>query len=126
MGFLDDRDYTLDQPSASAPPRRTRQPAPPAPPQDDDALAYHNEEAKDDSDDFVAYVFHDWQAAMAEGRKFNLPATMTDEEIERLCVLLSEVDRPVQPPLPRYATDIMPPGLTEEEALERALQNSAP
>ncbi|KAM0924360.1 hypothetical protein ACQ4PT_004980 [Festuca glaucescens] len=91
--------------------------APPSPPQDDDddALAYHNEEAKDDSDDFVAYVFHDWQAAMAEGRKFNFPPKMTDEEIERLGVLVSEVDRSVQPPLPRYATDIMPPGLTEEE-----------
>ncbi|KAK1626244.1 hypothetical protein QYE76_000559 [Lolium multiflorum] len=67
---------------------------------------------------------HDSEAAMAEGQKFNLPATMTDEEIKRLGVLGSKVDRPVQPPLPRYATDIMPPGLTEEEALERA--NSTP
>jgi hypothetical protein len=63
---------------------------------------------------------------MAEGRKFNQPATMTDEEIERLDVLVSKLDRPVQPPLPQYATDIMPLGLTEEEVLERALQNSAP
>jgi hypothetical protein len=39
---------------------------------------------------------------------------------------MSELDRPVQPPLPRYATDIMSLGLTEEEALEQALQNSAP
>jgi hypothetical protein len=29
-------------------------PAPHAPLQDDDALAYHNEEAKDNSDDYVA------------------------------------------------------------------------
>jgi hypothetical protein len=54
---------------------------------------------------------------MAEGRKFNFPVTMTDDEIERLGVLVSEVDRPVQPPLPRYATGIMPPGLTEEEVV---------
>jgi hypothetical protein len=51
---------------------------------------------------------------------------MTVEEIERLGILVSEVDRPMQPLLPRYATDIIPPGLTEEEALDRALQNSAP
>jgi hypothetical protein len=30
------------------------------------------------------------------------------------------------PSLPRYATDIMPQGLTEEETIQRALQNSAP
>nr|XP_051190371.1 pollen-specific leucine-rich repeat extensin-like protein 3 [Lolium perenne] len=63
---------------------------------------------------------------MAEGRKFKFPATMTDDEIERLHVLVSEVDQPVQPPLPRYATDIMPLGLTKEETLRRELQNSAP
>jgi hypothetical protein len=108
-GFLGDREYPFDQPPTRAPPRRTRQTAPPAPPHED-ALAYHHEEAKDDSDDFVACVFHDWQAAMAEGRKFNLPATMTHKEIESLGVLMSEVDRPVQPPLPQYATDIMPQG----------------
>nr|XP_051222113.1 leucine-rich repeat extensin-like protein 3 [Lolium perenne] len=62
---------------------------------------------------------------MAEGRKLNFPSAMTDDEIERLGVLVSRVDRPVQPPLPRYATDIMPPCLTEEEAQQRALQNSA-
>ncbi|KAM0869642.1 hypothetical protein ACQ4PT_040541 [Festuca glaucescens] len=50
---------------------------------------------------------------------------MTDDEIARLGVLVLEVDRPVQPPLPRYATGIMPPGLTEEEALRRALEDSA-
>jgi hypothetical protein len=35
---------------------------------------------------------------------------MTDDEIARLGVLVSENDRPVQPPLPRYATGIMPVG----------------
>jgi hypothetical protein len=40
---------------------------------------------------------------------------MNDEEIKRLDVLVSEVDRPMQPPLPRYAIDIMLPGLTEQE-----------
>jgi hypothetical protein len=89
-------------------------------------LVYHNEEAKDDNDDFIAYIFHNCQAAMAEGRKFNFPPTMTGEEIERLGVLVSQVDRPVQPPLPRYATNIVPPGLTKEEALQQALRNSAP
>ncbi|KAM0907450.1 hypothetical protein ACQ4PT_016108 [Festuca glaucescens] len=62
---------------------------------------------------------------MAEGRKFEYLETMMDDEIARLGVLVSEVDRPVQPPLPRYATGIMPPGLTEEEALRRALEDSA-
>jgi hypothetical protein len=72
---------------------------PPVPPRydgdNDDTLAYHNEEAKDDSDDFVTCVFHDWHVAMVEGRKFDFPPAMTDEEIERLGVLVSEVDRPV-------------------------------
>jgi hypothetical protein len=63
---------------------------------------------------------------MAEGREFEYPATMTDDKITRLGVLVSEVDRPVQPLLPWYATDIMPSGLTEEEALRRALEDSAP
>jgi hypothetical protein len=61
-GFVGDRDYPFDEPltpaNPLAPPRRTRQPAPPAPPQDDGALAYYNEEDKDDTDDFVGYVFH--------------------------------------------------------------------
>jgi hypothetical protein len=57
------------------------------------------------------------KVAMAEGWKFKYPTTMMDDEIERLVVLVSELDRPVQPPLPRYTTGIMPPGLTEEEAL---------
>jgi hypothetical protein len=63
---------------------------------------------------------------MVEGRKFKFPVTMTGNEIKRLGILVSEVDRPVQPSLPRYATDIMLPDLTEEEALRRALQDSAP
>jgi hypothetical protein len=63
---------------------------------------------------------------MAEGRKFDFLLTMTGEEIERLGVLFSQVDRSVHPPLPWYATDIMPPCLTEEHALQHALQNSAP
>jgi hypothetical protein len=51
---------------------------------------------------------------------------MTDDEIAKLGVLMSQVDRPVQPSLPRYANDIMPLDFTKEEALQRALQNSAP
>jgi hypothetical protein len=62
---------------------------------------------------------------MVEGREFEYPDNMTDDEIARLGVLVLEVDRPVQPPLPRYATCIMPPGLSEEEALRLALQDSA-
>ncbi|XP_051209506.1 uncharacterized protein [Lolium perenne] len=57
-------------------------------------------------------TMQEWQLAMVEGREFEYPAMMTDDEIARLGVLVSEVDRPVQPPLPRYATGIMPPGLT--------------
>jgi hypothetical protein len=51
---------------------------------------------------------------MAEGQKFKFPEMMTDEEIERLSGLVLQVDRSVQPLLPRYATGIMPPGLMEE------------
>ncbi|KAM0872613.1 hypothetical protein ACQ4PT_038599 [Festuca glaucescens] len=43
---------------------------------------------------------------MAEGQKFKFPATMMDNEIKRLGVLVSEVDRPVQPPLPRKSTTL--------------------
>jgi hypothetical protein len=32
---------------------------------------------------------------MAEGRKLNFPPVMIDDEIERLDILLSQVDRPV-------------------------------
>jgi hypothetical protein len=45
---------------------------------------------------------------MTEGRKFKLSKTMTDDEIARLGVLMSEVDRLVRPPLPQYSTNIMP------------------
>jgi hypothetical protein len=51
-------------------------------------MAYHKEEAKENNDDFIACVFHDWQAAMTEGRKFEFPTAMTDEEIEKLGVLV--------------------------------------
>jgi hypothetical protein len=68
------------------PPRhQTRQPS--APSQDDDyndALAYHNQEAKDDNEDYIACMFQQWQAAMAEGREFEYPTTMTDDEIEAI------------------------------------------
>jgi hypothetical protein len=59
---------------------------------------------------------------MAEGRKFEYLDHMTDDEIARLGVLVSEVDRPMQLPLPKYATDIMMICLMEEEALERAFR----
>nr|XP_051189942.1 actin cytoskeleton-regulatory complex protein pan-1-like [Lolium perenne] len=90
-----------------------------------EALAYHNEEAKNDSDDYVACIFQEWKLAKAEGQKFEFSDNMMDDEIARLGLLVSEVDRPVQPPLTRYATGIMPPGLSEEEALRLALQDSA-
>jgi hypothetical protein len=90
-----------------------------------EALAYHNEEVKDDSDDYVAAIFHEWQQALAEGRVFEFPENMTDDEMAKLGVLVSENDAPVQPPLPRYATGVMPPGLSEDEALRKALQDSA-
>jgi hypothetical protein len=92
--FLDDRDYPFGPPSPPArhvAPRRARKPPPPTPPQDDATLDFYNEEAKDDSEDFVRRVFHDWQTTMEEGREFQLSATMTDKEIERLTILVSEV-----------------------------------
>jgi hypothetical protein len=62
---------------------------------------------------------------MAEGRNFEFPDNMTDEEMAKLDVLVSENDPPVQPPLPRYATGFMPPGLSEDETLRLVLQDSA-
>jgi hypothetical protein len=64
-------------------------------------LAYYNKEAKDDSDDFVTSVFHDWRPTVEEARVFQLRATMVDEKITRLGILVSEA--PQAPPLlPRY------------------------
>jgi hypothetical protein len=54
---------------------------------DDDyieALAYHSEEAKDDSDDFVAVVFHEWQQAFEEGRNFESPGVHRDRQRRHL------------------------------------------
>jgi hypothetical protein len=70
-GFMGDRDFSFNRPP---PPRPRRQQAS-APAQYDDndyieAMAYHNEEVKDDSEDYVAVIFQEWQLAMAEGRKF--------------------------------------------------------
>ncbi|KAK1601127.1 hypothetical protein QYE76_007888 [Lolium multiflorum] len=123
-GFMGDRDFPFDRPP---PTRPRRQQAPPRAQyngdddhdndeyddyDDDDyieALAYHNVEVKDDSDDYVAAVFHEWQQAMAEGRTFDFPENMTDDEMAKLGVLVSENDAPVQLPLPaRHG--VMPPG----------------
>jgi hypothetical protein len=143
-GFMGDRDY----PFGPAPPARRQQaPTRREQPQhndrededdddeayavyddDDDyieALAYHSEEVKDDSEDYVGLVFHEWQQAMAEGRNFEFPDNMTDDEMAKLGLLVSEYDAPVQPPLPRYATAVMPPGLSADEALRQALLDSA-
>nr|XP_051205654.1 actin cytoskeleton-regulatory complex protein pan-1-like [Lolium perenne] len=132
-GFMGDMDFPFDRPPA--PHRRAQQAPTPAQYEDDDddvddddkyieALTYHNEEVKDDSDDYVACIFQEWQLAMVEGRKFEYPDNMTDGEAARLGVLVSENDQPVQPPLPRYATGIMPLGLSEDKALRLALQDS--
>jgi hypothetical protein len=48
-----------------------------------EALAYHNEDAKDDSDDYVACIFQEWQLAMAKGRKFEYSDNMTHDVIVR-------------------------------------------
>jgi hypothetical protein len=78
--------------------------------------------AEDDSDDSVGNVLHDWQMSMEEDQELQLPDMMTDDEIERLGILVSEVSQ-VPPPLPPYTTDIIPSSLTEDEALEQAMQN---
>jgi hypothetical protein len=36
--------------------------------------------------------FHEWHTAMAETRKLEVPATMADDEIARLAILVSEVE----------------------------------
>jgi hypothetical protein len=91
-GFLGDRDFSFDH--LPAPRRRTRQS--PASAQDDnneeynEALTYHNEEANDDNDDYVACIFQEWKLVMAESQKFD-PEEITDDEIARLGVIVSEV-----------------------------------
>jgi hypothetical protein len=146
---MGDMDFPFDRPSPTRPrkqqaPTRRQQAPPRAQYNDDDddhgndeyddyndgddyieALAHHNEEVKEDSDDYVADVFHEWQQAMAEGRTFDFPENMTDDEMAQLGVLVSENDTPVQPPLPRYAIGFMSPGLSKDEALRLALQDSA-
>ncbi|KAK1645756.1 hypothetical protein QYE76_063561 [Lolium multiflorum] len=51
---------------------------------------------------------------------------MTDDEMAKLGLLVSEYDASVQPPLPRYATAVMPPGLSADEALRQAPDSAAP
>jgi hypothetical protein len=57
------------------------------------------------------------------GRNFDFVDNMTDDEMAKVGALVSEYDAPVQPPLPRYATGVMPQGLSEDEALRLALQD---
>lgn len=145
-GFLRDGDFPFDQPpptrrqAAPRPPRRSSPPrcdATPhaplrarqqAPPQDDDAAlvyAYHNEGARDDSEDFVAAIFYEWETDQAEGRDFQVSADMTEDEQERLATLISQVPQR-EPTPPRYAREVMLPGMSPEEALQQAIRNSAP
>jgi hypothetical protein len=70
--------------------------------------------------DFIASVFHAIQLAHQEGRQIELPEELTEDEATRLSILISEMMQP--PPMPRYAVDAMPPGLSEEESLNLALQ----
>jgi hypothetical protein len=111
-GFLGDKDFNFGQPPQ---PRREltlrlRTLPPPSAPM------------LDDSDDFVANVFHTIQMARQEGRKIELVEELTEDEATRLALLMSEMP----PPMPRYAVNIMPPGLSEEEAFNLALQDSVP
>jgi hypothetical protein len=55
--------------------------------------------------DFIASVFHAIQLAHQEGRQIELPEELTEDEATRLDILISEMS---QPPMPRYAVDLMP------------------
>ena len=50
---------------------------------------------------------------------------MTEDEQARLAILISQVPQR-EPTTSRYAREIMPEGMTPEEALQQALRNSAP
>jgi hypothetical protein len=49
---------------------------------------------------------------------------LVEEEVTRLGILISEL--PHSPPLPRYTVDLMPTGLSEEDAFNLALQALVP
>jgi hypothetical protein len=49
---------------------------------------------------------------MEEGRDFQLPETMTDDEIARLGIFVLELPQ-APPQMPWYATEIMPAYLTD-------------
>jgi hypothetical protein len=60
--------------------------------------------------------------AQQEDRQTELPEELTEDEATRLDILILEMP----PPMPRYTVEVMPPGLSAEEALNLALQYSVP
>ena len=69
---------------------------------------------------------YDWHKAQEEGREFELPPDINDEEIIRLGTLISEAEAARELPPQRYAREFMPAGMTPDEALAQAIRNSAP
>lgn len=122
-GFLGDRDFPFGVPARSRrepppPPARRAMEAPPA-----SLENWPGRVVRDDSEDYVAAVFYGLRQAEEHGEEYDLPEDLTDEEMARLGILMSEVPQPA-PPLPHYAIGVMPADLNADEAYERAVQES--
>lgn len=121
-GFLADRDYNFGPPARRHRPlTRTSPPPPPPRPKEmwgEDILGMV---VWDDSDGFIASVFHDIQMTMEEGREIELLEELTEEEVMRLGILISELPQP-PPSMPRYTVEHM----SDEDTYDQALQASVP
>ncbi|KAK1682905.1 hypothetical protein QYE76_043753 [Lolium multiflorum] len=107
-----------DFPSGLAPPARPRRQD--APMRRQQAPTRRQQTQHNDDDDYIEALAYHSEEAMAEGHNFDFPENMTYDEMVKLGVLVSENDAHLQPPLPRYATGVMPPGLSADEALRQA------
>jgi hypothetical protein len=75
-------------------------------------------ETRDDSNNFVASIFHEIQMAQQEGRQIKLPEEQNEDEATRLGILISEMPQLL---MPLAAVEHMPTGLSEQVAFNIVL-----
>jgi hypothetical protein len=78
---------------------------------------------RDDSEDYVASVFLMIEMEQQEGKQIELLEELTEDEMTSLDILISEMPQPLAPML-RYAINVMPRGLLEEEAIHLVMKYS--